>query len=284
MRQSVSDYPEDFVDIVDAYIASKMFEPAVEILERLVENESTNTDQTWSRMATCAKELGDLEKSAKLLEDVLEHRPHDMDAALELGQVYAEMGDANRALQLVNRVEAAMQAVPENEAAPAGAGALIEVEAADKRASSREKARKAEEEQAILTNKTNFQRCKLLWGKWNEGEATDADQSDFLKVARKLVQRFQTTKAFYPSDRAKRFSGVGRKKRAKPGTSNAQQALTELANKLKKRSQDGEKNYALEFSVDIDAPLIGSFFETFTSRERSWPCRPSDYDLPRPFI
>jgi general transcription factor 3C polypeptide 3 (transcription factor C subunit 4) len=136
--------------------------------------------------------------------------------------------------------------------------ALIEVETGDRRSSAREQTRKIEEEQAQLVNRTNYQRCKLLWGRWNDGEATDADHSDLLRTARKLVQKFQTTKAFYPADRVrkfstseykalltclhkqgKRFTGLTRKKKkSKAQSTGAQQALENLVTRLRKGPEE----------------------------------------------
>lgn len=199
----MEEYPELFYDVADAYIAKKMFEPAMEILDLLAAQPATDNDQTWSRQATCAKELGDLERTAKLLEKVLENKPGDVDVSLELAQVYTDLGDSEQAMRLVAEVEKAAEAPADGTGVSHAARALIaaDTETVQRRSAVKEQVRREEEEQAQVVNKTNFQRCKVLWDKWNNGEASELDHADFLRSARKLVQKFQSTKAFYPSDR-----------------------------------------------------------------------------------
>lgn len=183
-----------------------MFEAAADLLDSLAANESTNTDLTWARQAACARELGDLDKSAELFEKVVAVRAGDIDSALELAQIYMELGDNEQAMRVVTQVEeaAATQTAANDDASQAGK-ALIESGPTDTKASQREQAKRAEEEQAQLVNRASFQRCKLLWASWNESAATEAEHGDLLRTARKLIQKFQTTKAFYPSDRVRGF-------------------------------------------------------------------------------
>ncbi|KAI9002582.1 hypothetical protein DFJ74DRAFT_746437 [Hyaloraphidium curvatum] len=258
----VDEYPELFFEVADAYIKKKLFGPAMEVLEMLGANDSTNNEQLWARMATCSKEVGDLERSAQLLEAVIAARPGDVDAVLELAQVYTDLGDTEQAMRLVTQVEESARATGASKAGAAQSRALIEGETSDRKSSAREQTRRAEEEQAQLVNRTNFQKCKVLWGKWGEGDASDVEQSDLLRTARKLVQKFQTTKAFYPSDRSKKFSGVGRKKRSKAQNAGAQQALNNLVTRLRKSGEDGAADSSSLTS--FQGLSFDEWLETFT--------------------
>ncbi|KAM0750023.1 TPR-like protein [Meredithblackwellia eburnea MCA 4105] len=104
LREDVSEFPELFGAIADAYLESKMFSEALDVYQDMAENEETNGSAVWIKVAQCNLELGDLDQAKECYEAVVEDEPENHQIKLQLARVYEQMGEAAIALQLINEV------------------------------------------------------------------------------------------------------------------------------------------------------------------------------------
>lgn len=71
----------------------------------------TDVTETWTRMANCHQNMGNLETAVELYENVLDENPGDFDAKFALSTIYEELGRSEVARQLLEEAEAlSMQA------------------------------------------------------------------------------------------------------------------------------------------------------------------------------
>jgi len=212
-KYEVQYYPELYFDVGEAYIERKLYTKALAIFNVMEECEQTNVPITWSKLAYCYHQLGNLETAVNLYKHVLKYLPDNHDLKLSLAEVYGDLGEEEKALALINEVDAATSK-DNNE----------EKEEPEKNESERlsifvdtqkTQVKKQEDESVkIRDNKLYYQKIGLLYPKIGKDEIA---QNEFLNTAFKLVQRFQNTKEFYPSDRQKKFTGTkNRKKRILP--------------------------------------------------------------------
>ncbi|ORX45140.1 TPR-like protein [Piromyces finnis] len=214
-KYEVQYYPELYFDVGEAYIERKLYTKALAIFNVMEECEQTNVPITWSKLAYCYHQLGNLKTAVDLYKHVLKYLPDDHDLKLALAEVYGDLGEEEKALALINEVDAATskdtnekkEEHEKNE--PERLSIFVDTQ--------KNTFKKQEDESVkIRDNKLYYQKICLLYPKIEKDEGSQV-QNEFLNTAFKLVQRFQNTKEFYPSDRQKKFTGTrNRKKRILP--------------------------------------------------------------------
>ncbi|KAJ3085898.1 transcription factor TFIIIC subunit tfc4 [Quaeritorhiza haematococci] len=120
---SVEQYAELFFDVAEAYIGRRMFTNALAVLEYLITFEKTDNPTTWGKMAYCHQQLGNLETAAELYSSVLEVVPDDFDIKLTLAEVYEELGEEEKALELVHEVDEASKIREKGKSSAGGSSA-----------------------------------------------------------------------------------------------------------------------------------------------------------------
>ncbi|KAI9094911.1 hypothetical protein DFS34DRAFT_627662 [Phlyctochytrium arcticum] len=235
----IAESSELYFDVADAYVGKRMFTSALSIYETLRLTPETDIPTTWSKMAFCYHQMGNLEIAAHMYSDVIEAAPQDVDSKIALAQVYEELGEEDRAAELTAQVDAhsrellEQELVEESTAGEAGGGnsmAFIRDAVKEKR---KPKDRALAEAAALQRSKETrvaYAKIVQLFPKVNDR----VTRADLLRTARVLVMRFQGTRAFYPSDRGKVF--------------------TSLNNRLKIRTGQEGEGFSTESSSHLDTP------------------------------
>jgi general transcription factor 3C polypeptide 3 (transcription factor C subunit 4) len=70
---------------------------------RASDTEQTNSPPVWAKIAECNRYLGNLDVAVECYEAVLDAQPDDSDSRLQLAEIYEDLGNRVKALQLVNQ-------------------------------------------------------------------------------------------------------------------------------------------------------------------------------------
>jgi general transcription factor 3C polypeptide 3 (transcription factor C subunit 4) len=215
-----------YYEVVDAYIAKRLFTNALPLLEKMIETEETDVPETWTRMAESMHHLGNSKSAIDLYNSVLELRPNDNDIRLKLAEIYSELGDSELAVEMANQMEAiskiaqvqdmnsdttlvAQPVAEEEQDDDALEGTTIE-------GSSKSRPRRnlplgqKDKMLIILEEKNKIQETRQLYDKIQSLLSSINEflvRRDCLRTFRKLVAPFIRAREFYPADRAKKFAG-----------------------------------------------------------------------------
>ncbi|KAJ3219205.1 transcription factor TFIIIC subunit tfc4 [Dinochytrium kinnereticum] len=213
-REPIDDYTEQYFEVADAFSGKRMLSSSLEVLDRLWKNESTNTPRTWKKIAHAFLQIGNLESAAELFTAVVEEDPDDDDTKLHLAEIYTALKEHEMAEKLINEVneQSASKASKATELEVSSTSLTREIRGKQiirSKGDSQDKAiRAAEEAVKARENKALYAKLKMLSPKLDD----HLKRVDFLRTARQLVSRFQETKAFYPIDKNKPFTGMFRKR------------------------------------------------------------------------
>ncbi|KAJ3288406.1 transcription factor TFIIIC subunit tfc4 [Borealophlyctis nickersoniae] len=209
----VEEYGELYFDVAEAYMNKRMFTQALAVFDALTNCEQTDIPAAWKQMAQCYQQLGNMETAAELYTSVLEVMPNDVDVKLALAEVYEEMGEEDRALQLVSEVDAHARetaaTTPDRNStgtpdsgAPADRSFIQTATATQRRvlrSSKRAGTTRAEKDQAILEaeeqarcreHRAAYQKMVLLYERARTDRISRADRSKvFVSVKRKKHSR-----------------------------------------------------------------------------------------------
>ncbi|KND00364.1 transcription factor TFIIIC subunit TFC4 [Spizellomyces punctatus DAOM BR117] len=253
----INDYTELYFDVAEAYMGKRMFTSALAVFEALRNNPQTDTPAIWSKMAFCYQQLGNLELAAELYSAVLDAAPDDFDVKLALAGVYEELGEEDRAFELVSEVDTQSRAVEEEERAKESEQSQTQSASHPSFIREKDPTGKPIQDRAIAEaaeaarqreNRANYQKLLQLYPKCKDRIA----RADLLRTTRKLLTRFQNTRAFYPSDRAKVFTGLNNRRKRRTAT------MDEEINDLTRRLRP-ELLVDTEQRIDRPPPNISSF-------------------------
>ncbi|ORY02982.1 hypothetical protein K493DRAFT_297630 [Basidiobolus meristosporus CBS 931.73] len=119
---SIEKYADLYHEVAETYMEKRMFEEALAVYEeiinhevvwfRVITNEVMFTDGpiAWVQMAICHRELGNLDSAVELYTAAVEAIPEDLDNKIALAEIYEELGEEERALELVIEVDEARKA------------------------------------------------------------------------------------------------------------------------------------------------------------------------------
>ncbi|KAK9768701.1 transcription factor TFIIIC subunit tfc4, variant 4 [Basidiobolus ranarum] len=222
-KNSIEKYADLYHEVAETYMEKRMFEEALAVYEEIINHEVTDGPIAWVQMAICHRELGNLDSAVELYTAAVEAIPEDLDNKIALAEIYEELGEEERALELVIEVDEARKAArtlaslseskdqePENiENSAINNFSIFNVESSRwealkaKNAATRA-ARLQQEQEAERDTKIKFQKLGLLMSRLATDEKA---RNEYFDTAQCLFDDFRDTKAFYPSDRMKRFTG-----------------------------------------------------------------------------
>ncbi|KAJ3167785.1 transcription factor TFIIIC subunit tfc4 [Geranomyces variabilis] len=227
----VTEYGDLYLDVADAYMKRNMYPNALAVLDVIKRDPELDAPMLWKKMGVCHSRLGNLMVAAHWFETVLQALPGDRGTRFELATVCDELGDDERYNELVSEMEAAQnRGDEEDDELPHAFGADISgmpfgVPSRDNQTELplRKKLpsfiREEEIDPNTLRDKTTIEAAEAQKRKQTLAFHAQVmelyprihekiNRAEFLRTARKLLARFQNTRAFYPHDRAKLFTGV----------------------------------------------------------------------------
>ncbi|KAJ3162863.1 transcription factor TFIIIC subunit tfc4 [Geranomyces michiganensis] len=239
----VADYSDLYLDVADTYMKLKMYPSALALLDVIKRDPELDAPIIWKKMGICHSRLGNLMVAAHWFETVLQALPSDRATKFELATVCDELGDDERYNELVREMEAAQHPGDEDDemlheygggiyGAPFGTTSrsdqnemplqnklpsFIREEEIVTNASRDKTAIEAAEAQKRKQTLNFYSQVMELYLRIHE----KINRAEFLRTARKLLARFQNTRAFYPHDRAKLFTGVRKNRRRNQAASPA---------------------------------------------------------------
>lgn len=98
------DYPILFLEMADCYFEHQMYAEALEGYKLLVEEGLVDDLQLWIHMGACYQNMDMPQEAAHVYESILEKHPTHHDVKLSLAEVYEELHERDKALELVNQV------------------------------------------------------------------------------------------------------------------------------------------------------------------------------------
>ncbi|KAJ3106947.1 transcription factor TFIIIC subunit tfc4 [Phlyctochytrium planicorne] len=219
----VSEFPDHYYDVADAYSDRRMFESALDVLNIIERSEVPTPSKTWKKMAYCFQQLGHLESAAELYAAVVEDDAEDIESRFQLADVYNAMGDHELAENLVNEAqELSVAATQEIHSRATNVTVTVphfvkpQAESSIKKAAASDDKviAAAEEAQRARENRSSWAKMKILANLLDD----PMKRADFSRTARAMISEFQSTKVFYPADRSKVFTGFNnRRRRWSPG-------------------------------------------------------------------
>ncbi|KAG9289720.1 hypothetical protein G9A89_014455 [Geosiphon pyriformis] len=305
---SVGSYVDLYYEVGETFFEKCLYNDALNIYELITSHESTESPIAWSQMGLCHREMGNFDLAAEYFIFAIQKAPESLDVKMALAEVYEEMGETQKALETVNEVlsirEARRLAIANaiadsftakerqnedpnlvedadtleiaNSSAEASDNGSISIikkrleyrEIAQAKAQEVRQAKEAEKEKEALAL---FHKLDLLSSRLSAGDRDTC--REFIKTAKILIEDWTSTKAFYPKDKMKRFTGLynrrGRRRKQGTDTDEAAEAdLEEAAKSMEKRLKqqiDGslEPNAAPESTVQCTHFRGKSFEEWF---------------------
>ncbi|GAA5886248.1 hypothetical protein JCM5296_003537 [Sporobolomyces johnsonii] len=208
-EEDVSQFPELFGAIGEAYYENKMFEHALEVFQLIAECDETNGPAVWYKIAQCHQATGDWEDAKECYEHVVEEEPENVEAKLALARILEQLNEPARAMQLVRDVmdRRAQQDEDDDELEGPGGGrrrrrtwhSREERQALQKDREEAERSRHAEFTAA-------FARLEHLDVAVSAGD--EESKFQWLQIATRLVDSFRSTRQLFPSDFRKKFVGM----------------------------------------------------------------------------
>ncbi|GAA6000915.1 hypothetical protein JCM10207_004717 [Rhodosporidiobolus poonsookiae] len=263
--EDVSQFPELFGAIGEAFYDRGMYEQALDVYQLIAENEETNGPTVWTKIAQCHEATGGWDDARECYENVIDEEPGNVEAKLALAKILEQLNEPARALQLIKEVITARENQDETDSQQGGRRRpwISKEQRAAMRVNREndERARHAEFASA-------FERLKELDAAVDAGDEEASNQ--WLEIATTLVDSFRSTKALYPADFKKKFTGVFRSHRGRRAKKRDLDAdVDQMANRLEATLVPEEENAveetqfrSLGFDGWVDLVLKYSFLLT----------------------
>jgi len=127
------DYPILYLEMSDCYFEHQMFAEALEGYKLLIDEGLVEDIQVWVHMGACYQNLDMPWEAVQVYELILQEHPSHHDVKLSLAEVYEELNERDKALDLVNEVLVARSELREGPAESSAQGHpdgnVIELEA-----------------------------------------------------------------------------------------------------------------------------------------------------------
>ncbi|KAJ2697699.1 transcription factor TFIIIC subunit tfc4 [Coemansia sp. IMI 209128] len=107
----VAGYQDLFKDVADTYMESGHFELAIQIYQSLCEDGVLDLIVIWEKMAKCYRDMQDYDMACDCAKLVIDADPNDVEMYMWLGDVYEEMGQVEKAMDIVNEASKVMERV-----------------------------------------------------------------------------------------------------------------------------------------------------------------------------
>lgn len=126
-----AEQPMLFLEMADCYFEHRFFSDALEWYRVLLDEGLIDDQQAWLHLGVCYQNLGMPQEAAQVFETIVAEHAANLDVKLRLAEVYEELGQRDRALQLVNEVVGARSETQEADASTVQAAASPAPPAAD---------------------------------------------------------------------------------------------------------------------------------------------------------
>ncbi|CAM0139620.1 unnamed protein product [Umbelopsis sp. WA50703] len=273
-RYPAKQYSDLYHEIAAAYMEKAKHDLALELLQKIIDEEEAVDVDVLIRSGDCYREVGELETAIEFYTAVLEEQDQNLDVMMALAQVYEEIGEEEKAFDLVthvmrlNRETRRLQDLENNNAMPAmspthdvtGVGSIFDeigisdqARMAQSRIRHDRKARERQiEEEKTETTKRSFASLHEFKKRMEASNGTDSQAAAYyMEEARSLWEDFSHVKALYPSDKSKKFTGFRSKRLSGRHETDAdiESELHKMVNRLAstiKRKDSAEDREALE--------------------------------------
>ncbi|GAA5921558.1 hypothetical protein JCM1841_000569 [Sporobolomyces salmonicolor] len=209
LEEDVSQFPELFGAIGEAYYENKMFEHALEVFQLMAECDETNGPAVWYKIAQCHQATGDWEDAKECYEHVVEEEPENVEAKLALARILEQLNEPARAMQLVRDVmnRRAQQDEDDDESeGPGGARRRRRTWHSREERQALQKDREEAERSRHAEFTAAFARLEHLDVAVSAGD--EESKFQWLEIATRLVDSFRSTRQLFPSDFRKKFVGM----------------------------------------------------------------------------
>ncbi|GAA5957881.1 hypothetical protein JCM21900_001296 [Sporobolomyces salmonicolor] len=209
LEEDVSQFPELFGAIGEAYYENKMFEHALEVFQLMAECDETNGPAVWYKIAQCHQATGDWEDAKECYEHVVEEEPENVEAKLALARILEQLNEPARAMQLVRDVmnRRAQQDEDDDESeGPGGARRRRRTWHSREERQALQKDREDAERSRHAEFTAAFARLEHLDVAVSAGD--EESKFQWLEIATRLVDSFRSTRQLFPSDFRKKFVGM----------------------------------------------------------------------------
>lgn len=112
------DYPILFLEMSECYFEHQLYADALEGYKLLVDEGLVDDIQVWVHMGACYQNLDMPQEAAQVYESILQEHPSHHDVKLSLAEVYEELNERDKALELVNEVLIARSELRQGPAEP----------------------------------------------------------------------------------------------------------------------------------------------------------------------
>ncbi|KAL4400990.1 transcription factor TFIIIC complex protein [Malassezia pachydermatis] len=115
-----ADYPVLFLEMSECYFEHQLYAEALDGYRALIDEGLVDDVSVWMHLGMCYQTLEMPKEAAHVYESILDECPDNFDVKLGLAEVYEELGERDKALDLVNQVMLArhqMREAPPEEAA-----------------------------------------------------------------------------------------------------------------------------------------------------------------------
>ena len=105
LEADVEEFGDLLLDIGEAMVKEKLWEPAIEVYQRLVSSDKFGEAAVWLQLAECQSSMNQLEEAEKSYKKVVELAPHVYQARLQLSLIIHKLGRADDALDTLDQDE-----------------------------------------------------------------------------------------------------------------------------------------------------------------------------------
>jgi len=105
LEADVEEFGDLLLDIGEAMVKEQLWEPAIEVYQKLVSSDRFGEAAVWLQLAECQSSMNLLEEAEKSYKKVVELAPHVYQARLQLSLIIHKLGRADDALDTLDQDE-----------------------------------------------------------------------------------------------------------------------------------------------------------------------------------
>ncbi|GAN08297.1 TPR-like protein [Mucor ambiguus] len=290
LQYPATTYPDLHQDIAYAYYDKRHFDLALQVFQRIIDVSDEIQTDLIIKAGDCFREVGDLATAVQFYKNVLEEQNDNVDVLMSLAAVYEEQGKEEEALQLVDYVmEQGRKARNLRKSDLDKDDEQDETTAKEKinemKANRKKKAKPSSSifDETNKQSKAEYYRQRRAEDRRLDEERTFATQSafkkldeqdeqmgpnlrtadrglmrDYMRNAQEVYEDFTTVRAFYPVNKAYRYTGfyaLRRGRRTYKYSKDIGLEAHNMANRLRKvkiKNENGSTALAEETSDDMD--------------------------------
>lgn len=99
-------YPDLYKGAAETFVEKQLYNDAILVYKHIIDCGQTDNVVAWANIALCYRELGNLESAAEFYSNVVEYAADNLDAKMKaqlaLAEVYEEMGEDEKAMELLD--------------------------------------------------------------------------------------------------------------------------------------------------------------------------------------